>query len=43
MDSIDYFISIDEEVLNANEHYSEQLVRLNGINTVPLHQVNYDS
>lgn len=38
--SIDYFISIDDEVPEAAlEHYSEQLVRMESINVVPLQTV----
>ena len=38
--SIDYFISLDDEVSEAAmEHYSEQLVRMEYINVVPLQTV----
>jgi len=43
LDSIDYFISIDDEVPEAAlEHYSEQLVRMDHINVVPLQTVGLD-
>ncbi len=39
-DTIDYFISLDTEVTSAGDsHYSEQLVRMRGVNTVPLSKV----
>jgi hypothetical protein len=34
--SIDYFLSLEDEVDDAQSHYSEQLVRFTHINTVPL-------
>lgn len=39
MDSMDYFFGLDNELINANEQYSEQLIRMDYINTIPLSQV----
>jgi hypothetical protein len=36
LSSIDYFLSLEDEVDDAQSHYSEQLVRFTHINTVPL-------
>jgi hypothetical protein len=33
MDSIDYFLSLDSEVKEGGDHYSEQMVRLSGLGT----------
>eukprot|EP01034_Spumella_vulgaris_P025745 gene25745-32234_t len=40
LEHIDYFVSIDQEIPTADTHYSEQMVRLEGVNTVPLIKMN---
>lgn len=37
--TIDYFFSLDDELSEAHDHYSEQLVRMQYINSVPLRKV----
>eukprot|EP01041_Mallomonas_annulata_P002643 gene2643-5185_t len=39
MPCIDFFLSLDVEVSDAWSHYSEQLVRMEFINTIPLSQM----
>ena len=37
--TIDYFFGLDEELVNAHEEYSEQLVRMSVMHSAPLVQV----
>ena len=39
IDSIDYFIRLEDEVLDADSHYCEQLIRMDNINTMNLPKV----
>ena len=39
--SIDFFLSLDTEVLDANTQYSEQLVRMEFMNTAPFEKVHF--